>query len=231
MGDWKSKPRKDWSLKPREYRSSPLISAEEARRYNEKLAAERKPNPFLVMAGGLRHGDHLFVDWLDDRELRLNGCRVAAYRDRVLLKWAPAGWLRDTGGRCLYAPYLKTLSAVDDFVHMLATACGYTASVLEEGPTRRRFLLETVVGESRRIISGDQLRYDPRDKTLRVERQQGTVDMNLYKPTGSSCILNSTVDYASMTHHPPVIVRAIAEANGLWVKQLEDGAFLAVPPS
>ena len=135
MGSWIQKPKKDWSLEPKRYLGTPPMPIEVVRRYNAKLAAERKPDPFVVMAGGLRHGDHLFVDWLGDRELRLNGCRVAARRDKALLKWASAGWLRDQGGRCLYAPYLKTLKAVDDFVHMLAMACGYTASILEEGPT------------------------------------------------------------------------------------------------
>ena len=67
MGSWIQKPKKDWSLEPKRYLGTPLMPIEVVRRYNAKLAAERKPDPFVVMAGGLRHGDHLFIDCLETR--------------------------------------------------------------------------------------------------------------------------------------------------------------------
>ncbi|MCX6701923.1 MAG: hypothetical protein NTX96_01880, partial [Candidatus Zambryskibacteria bacterium] len=177
LGKW-PKLKRDWSLEPKRYPGTPPVPRDVVLRI-KAARGEDKPNPFTIMIGGLRDGDHLFIDWMDDKELWLNGCRVAAYRDGVLLRWAPAGWLRDVSGKCLYAPYLRSLSSVMSFIDMMAMACGYTTVLKEETVTCRRFVLETVAGESRRLLPGDQLRFDWCDKTLQVERRQGTVDMNL----------------------------------------------------
>ncbi|MFA5888621.1 MAG: hypothetical protein WCW47_01455 [Candidatus Paceibacterota bacterium] len=228
MGKW-PKPKRDWNQKPKVYPETTHFTREEIERIRAGRGPE-KPDSFKIMNGGLRERDYLLIDWMIDDGPCLNGVRVAAYRGKALLKWTPAGWLRDAGGRCLYAPYLRSWSEVGDFAEMLAMSCGYTPVPKDEGPTHRRFVLETVVGESRRLIPQDQICFGA-DKVLQVVRQQGTIDMSLYRPPGTgSCIMSAPVGYVYMAHHPPVIARLLAEANALYVKSVGDDTFEVISP-
>lgn len=189
-----------------------------------------EPDPLVVLNGGLRHGDALLVDWGgSDERLRLVGARIMVYRGGARLKWASSGWLRDPSGKCLYAPYLLSLLAVDDFVYLLAKACGYDVAVTDHDlKTHRQFVLVELVGESSRLISGDLISFDLQGKTVQVSRPQGALDMNLYKPIGSDCVFGSDVGYITMSHHPTVIARAMAEANGLMASPVGGDRFLLV---
>lgn len=230
MGEWQ-KPKRDWSLEPKGPTFGHVPPTWDQVRRIEAARVKEPPNPFELMNGGLRDGDHLLIDWMDDSQLRLNGCRLAGYRGRNLLMWTTSGWGRDAGGRCLYMPFLTSLSAVDDFVQMLATTSGYITAVKEESKTRRRFTLETVAGDSRRLVAGDCLSFDWLDRTVEVKRSQGTVDMNLYRTSGrDAVVMRCGIKYISLYHHPSVIARILTEANALQARNLGDNSFLAVHP-
>jgi len=228
-GNWK-KDRRNWNLEPRPLPSGPLMTKAEVARL--QAARPKAVNPFELMNGGFQAGDLLVVDWMDEGGYALNGCRLSAYRSGTLLRWTTSGHGRDAGGRCLYLAFLTSHSAVEDFVCMLATASGYIATVLEKSKTRQRFALESVTSESRRLISGDYVSFNWEGKSLQVQRPQGTVDMNLFRPGSgdkAGVIMDCSVSYISLYHHPSVIVRILAEVNALQTQPWARDIFLVVP--
>ena len=197
-----------------------------------RLAMEPKPDPFAVINGGLREGDEIVIDWIDGERLSLVGCQVEAFRGDIRLSWASGGCLRDQAGKCLYAPYLTCLRSVCKFANMLAGATGYELGMLQDTGRLHRFALKACDGPSRRLFHGDCMLFDWKGKSLRVERRQGTIDMNLYRPdTTDGLIHECSIDYISMSHHPTVLARVMAEANGLLVQALGGDKFLVVTRS
>jgi len=222
--------RPDWGKRTTVYH--PPIPTEDVKRIQ---ASRSKPvlDPFAIRNRGLRQKDHLLIDWVVGQDSQLSGCRVAAYcnyhKQPQLLKWAVGFFSREPSGEYLFAPYLTSLSFVDSFADMLATACGCTATVLDSGvKTRRRFVLEKAVGENQRLVQGDILWFDRTNKSLCVERP--SLDMNLF---GSPDRILSRFDvgYISAPHHPDGIARQLAEANCLWVKPIGGDAFEVISPS
>ncbi len=231
---WPKRPIKDWSLEPKKYAVAPPAPIEAVLKAR---AAMNGPDPLAVINGGLREGDHLFIQWLAPEKPGsegpsgfIRGCQIMAYRDRDYLKWAPAGPLRDLGGNWLYAPYLTSVRDVNAFADTISVVSGFALDVTENTPTsflaRLRWDDER---SSRRVIVGDKLFCDLRTKSLSIERELGTIDMNLYTPPDkSNLIYGVRVQYLSMAHHSVVMVRIVAEVNGLMASCVGGNKYVCV---
>lgn len=231
---WPKRQMKNWDLEPRCYAVAPPAPMEAVLKARSAMSA---PDPLSVINGGLREGDHLFIQWLAPEKSGsegpsgfIRGCQVMAYRDQDYLKWAPAGPLRDASGNWLYAPYLQSVDQVKSFVETLAVVSGFTLDVTEDTPTSIKVRLRwDDERSSRRVIAGDRLFCDLRTKSLSVEREAGTIDMNLYTPPDkSNLIYGVRVQYLSMAHHSVVMVRIIAEVNGLMASCVGGNKYICV---
>lgn len=190
-------------------------------------------DPYAILSnGGLRLKDQVVIDWLSNEEpIHMRGCQIAAYRGRNWLTWARGGFGRDVSGRFMCAPYITKRSHVVSLVEMLTVGSGYMFRTVEETSTRFRFELSEEQNVSRRFISGDRLLFANGDTILRVYREQGTIDMNLYQPSEveAGLVLCSNIEYLSMHYHRSAIARLLAEINGFQALPSEKGTFLVLP--
>jgi hypothetical protein len=234
--------KKPWQLKlpdpisqPSRFSSMPLQASQKILEIRAKM--QTPADPWTVRTKGLQSGDKLVFDWIDPTEHRLTGCRISSYgmregeEERKLLKWVTGGVGRDPLGRCIYGCYLRNLEAVQSFAQMVAVFCGF--SLLEDlrTDTRLTYLLQDDGSENRRIIAGDHLCFDLKSQILRGVRSQGTIDMNLYRPSISEegIIWECAVPYISELHHVEASAHVLVEVNGLRMQVHSPGTFLVVP--
>jgi hypothetical protein len=178
----------------------------------------------ILTNGGLKVGDVLVFTWVVFEKGVLSGCEIAVTRNGSVLKWVGQG-LANYGGTYVRLPYIKTAEVLDKFVAMMTTLCGYGVRELKVLKDHcRAFRLESVKGESQRLIPGDSISFDAASKQFCVRRVQDTLDMKLAHPGQDGISFSSDASYITLVFHPFAVARLLSEANGLRARSA-DGAF------
>jgi hypothetical protein len=183
-------------------------------------------DPMAVASVGFKKGDAISL------ELVANGCYLSASRAGQLLRWNPGG-LGRTDGKTVYLPYVTTLDHADHLARVMAELSGYCLGRASEKVRSKSFVLGEESKVSRRLIAGDEIRFDLNRQSLEVRRSQGTLDMHLYVPGSSDplgLIMCTEMKYLTMQHHTHVVARVLVEINGLGMKFGPGGCFSVVNP-
>lgn len=179
------------------------------------------PNDRAILNGGLRVADTIVVDWMTNQGVQVAGGRLEVYREGKRLRWLPSGFCRDAGGMCVFVPYLTTRDDAEEFVRLVGLTTGH--KVVEEvssRPSSCRFRLASGGDDLYKLSVGDELHLDMVSKVFKlISRPDPLLGSKIQKgDAGEWLIFQRRLPYMTAVHHPHVIARVIAEANGLSIK-------------
>ncbi len=194
------------------------------KRGEARLVLEQRRDPSLsedlrIIRGGLRSGDKLYFEWIEDfrdpDDPKIRGCRLLALRNGRLLLWESRGPLREGGGRFLYTPYLTDTRLMESFACLIAASTGNAVlRLLQIRANSRYFTLCEAGDDSFKLAPGDRMVFGRTPGMLEIEREERTL-FTPYIPSKGDVFFGSNVEYLTLPHHPAVVARILAEANGL----------------
>lgn len=194
--------------------------------YRGEMAKVFPPDPLVVKNCGLKAGDVLSLVAVHPAGKRLKGVQLSVSRGRNWLIWQSGMSLfgRDPSGKFIYTPYLETAGDAEAFISILSGVVGFEFAPREGcTSTKWTFTLRESVVPNRRLIQNDYVSLH--NDSVAVSRQQGTLDMNLYRPgfDDGNIIFSHPMGFCRAPHHFKAVLSILTEANGLCHTPLNGG--------